>query len=102
MSSECEQPYHIVLLNTAVACIPPSTYRTPEGSWHPQCVSLRAAAFVRNGPRCAAEARCPVTEDVSVRLLRFPFYNDLTESDQSEVVAAVTSFVWGAKKAATT
>ena len=35
---------------------------------------------------------CPVTENVSERLLRSPFYNDLTESDQSRVVSAVTGF----------
>jgi dTDP-4-amino-4,6-dideoxygalactose transaminase len=40
----------------------------------------------------ARETRCPVTEDVSLRLLRLPFYNDLTEADQSRVVAAVTAF----------
>jgi dTDP-4-amino-4,6-dideoxygalactose transaminase len=33
---------------------------------------------------------CPVTESVSDRLLRLPFYNDLSESEQSEVVAAIT------------
>jgi len=32
---------------------------------------------------------CPVTEDVSDRLLRLPFYNDLTEADQADVVAAI-------------
>jgi len=32
---------------------------------------------------------CPVTEDVSGRLLRLPFYNDLTEADQACVVAAI-------------
>lgn len=35
---------------------------------------------------------CPVTEDVSDRLLRLPFYNDLTEDDQNRVIEAVTSF----------
>jgi dTDP-4-amino-4,6-dideoxygalactose transaminase len=35
---------------------------------------------------------CPVTEDVSDRLLRLPFYNDLSESDQARVVEAVTKF----------
>lgn len=35
---------------------------------------------------------CPVTEDVSDRLLRLPFYNDLTEADQAFVVAAVRAF----------
>lgn len=41
----------------------------------------------------ARETQCPVTEDVSARLLRLPFYNDLTEAEQSQVVAAITSFV---------
>ncbi len=35
---------------------------------------------------------CPVTEDVSDRLLRLPFFNDLTESDQAYVVEAIRSF----------
>jgi dTDP-4-amino-4,6-dideoxygalactose transaminase len=34
---------------------------------------------------------CPVTERVSDRLLRLPFYNDLTEADQERVVEAVTT-----------
>ncbi|HST10422.1 MAG TPA: DegT/DnrJ/EryC1/StrS family aminotransferase, partial [Terriglobales bacterium] len=45
------------------------------------------------GRKCAArEAQCPVTEDLSLRLLRLPFYNDLTEGDQSRVIDSVTSF----------
>lgn len=32
---------------------------------------------------------CPVTESVSDRLVRLPFYNDLTEADQERVVAAI-------------
>ncbi len=36
--------------------------------------------------------QCPVAESVSGRLLRLPFYNDLTESDQARVVAAIRSF----------
>lgn len=35
---------------------------------------------------------CPVTEDISSRLLRLPFYNDLMEGDQAEVVGAITEF----------
>jgi dTDP-4-amino-4,6-dideoxygalactose transaminase len=35
---------------------------------------------------------CPVTEDVSDRLLRLPFYNDLTEEAQAKVVAAIHHF----------
>jgi dTDP-4-amino-4,6-dideoxygalactose transaminase len=32
---------------------------------------------------------CPVTEDVSDRLLRLPFYNDLSREDQACIVAAI-------------
>ncbi|HYO10457.1 MAG TPA: dTDP-4-amino-4,6-dideoxygalactose transaminase [Tepidisphaeraceae bacterium] len=37
---------------------------------------------------------CPVTEDVSDRLLRLPFYNALTEAEQNEVIAAVREARW--------
>jgi dTDP-4-amino-4,6-dideoxygalactose transaminase len=40
---------------------------------------------------------CPVTDDISARLLRLPFYNDLTESDQSEVVGSIREFFDRAK-----
>ena len=39
------------------------------------------------------EGDCPVTEDVSDRLLRLPFYNDLNEADQAYVVEAIREFV---------
>lgn len=35
---------------------------------------------------------CPVTEDVSDRLLRLPFYNELTETEQAYVVEAISEF----------
>jgi dTDP-4-amino-4,6-dideoxygalactose transaminase len=38
------------------------------------------------------EGDCPVTEDVSERLVRLPFYNDLTEADLTSVVAAICEF----------
>jgi dTDP-4-amino-4,6-dideoxygalactose transaminase len=35
---------------------------------------------------------CPVTESVSDRLLRLPFYNELTPEDQQKVIEAVKEF----------
>ena len=35
---------------------------------------------------------CPVTEQLSDRLVRLPFYNDLKEADQAQVVSAVKEF----------
>ena len=38
------------------------------------------------------EGDCPVTEDISERLLRLPFYNDLTLANQARVVASIHDF----------
>lgn len=35
---------------------------------------------------------CPVTEDISDRLIRLPFFNELTESELSRIVEAIYSF----------
>jgi len=35
---------------------------------------------------------CPVTEQVSDRLLRLPFYNDLTEQEQAHVIEVMRAF----------
>lgn len=35
---------------------------------------------------------CPVTEDVSDRLLRLPLYNDLTQADLARIVEAIKEF----------
>ncbi len=35
---------------------------------------------------------CPVTEDVSDRLLRLPFYYELSEAEQADIVAALHGF----------
>ncbi|MBC7782564.1 MAG: dTDP-4-amino-4,6-dideoxygalactose transaminase [Burkholderiales bacterium] len=37
---------------------------------------------------------CPVTEDISDRLLRLPFFNDLSQDVQANVVEAITSFTF--------
>ena len=38
------------------------------------------------------DGQCPVTESVSDRLLRLPFYNDLSEAEQDEVIQEVRCF----------
>jgi dTDP-4-amino-4,6-dideoxygalactose transaminase len=38
------------------------------------------------------EGDCPITERVSDRLLRLPFYNDLTAADQARIIDALESF----------
>jgi dTDP-4-amino-4,6-dideoxygalactose transaminase len=41
------------------------------------------------------EGDCPVTESVSDRVVRLPFYNELSEADQARVAVAVSEFVCG-------
>ncbi len=38
------------------------------------------------------DGACPVTEWASDRLVRLPFFNDITESEQAEVIEAITRF----------
>jgi dTDP-4-amino-4,6-dideoxygalactose transaminase len=40
------------------------------------------------------EGSCPVTEDVSDRLVRLPFYNNLTGDEQLRIITAIQSFEW--------
>lgn len=44
------------------------------------------------------ERQCPVTEDVSDRLLRLPFFNDITEGEQDHVVSALKEFFEGKQR----
>lgn len=41
------------------------------------------------GSPSGSAGNCPVTEDVSDRLLRLPFFNSLTPDEQAEVIAAI-------------
>lgn len=41
------------------------------------------------------QGQCPVTEDVSDRLLRLPFFNGLTDGEQSTVIEAIREFSCG-------
>lgn len=91
--AECEQAYHMFYM-----VLPSFEFR------HSLISHLKAQGILsvfhyvplhlsEMGRKWAArETHCPVTEDVSVRLLRLPFYNDLTEAEQVRVAAAVTSF----------
>jgi dTDP-4-amino-4,6-dideoxygalactose transaminase len=91
--AECEQAYHMFYM-----VLPTLEFRQSLishlkaqgilGVFH--YVPLHSSEMGRKW--AARENHCPVAEDVSVRLLRLPFYNDLTEAEQVSVVDAVTSF----------
>ncbi len=89
---ECEQAYHMFYLllpslEHRELLISQLKARSILSVFHYTPLHLSEA-----GRRFAAgPSHCPVTEDVSGRLLRLPFYNDLTESDQDEVTGAIRS-----------
>lgn len=96
--AECDQAYHMFYL-----VLPSLEYRQALIAHLKAQGILSVFHYVplhlsEMGQKFAArEPYCSVTEDVSVRLLRLPFYNDLTEGEQSRVVAAIVSFSRQAK-----
>jgi dTDP-4-amino-4,6-dideoxygalactose transaminase len=90
---ECEQAYHMFYV-----ILPSLQHREALISHLRAHGILSVFHYVplhlsRMGQKAAAvKADCPITEDLSSRLLRLPFYNDLTEFEQDEVVSALTGF----------
>jgi dTDP-4-amino-4,6-dideoxygalactose transaminase len=91
--AECEQAYHMFYL-----VLPSLEFRQSLITHLKEQGILSVFHYVplhssEMGRKWAArEIRCPVTEDVSARLLRLPFYNDLTEAELTRIVATVTAF----------
>jgi dTDP-4-amino-4,6-dideoxygalactose transaminase len=90
---DCEQPYHMfyLILPTAEsrdALIAHLKTRGVMAVFHYVPLHLSAMGLQAGG----YPGQCPVTEDVSGRLLRLPFFNGLDESDQARVVEAVLEF----------
>jgi dTDP-4-amino-4,6-dideoxygalactose transaminase len=91
--SHCEQPYHMFYLLVPSlaerqALIAHLSAREINSVFHYLPLHLSGMGRRFGGK----EGDCPVTEDVSDRLLRLPFYNELTEVDQTRVVAALKDF----------
>lgn len=91
--AHCEQAYHMYYLllpslEQRQALIAHLRERGIMGVFHYQPLHLSEMGRRLGGK----EGDCPVTEAVSDRLLRLPFYNELTEADQARVVGAVAEF----------
>ncbi|NIV37297.1 MAG: dTDP-4-amino-4,6-dideoxygalactose transaminase [Anaerolineae bacterium] len=89
----CEQPYHMFYL------LMPSLAQRQALISHLKSMGILAVFHYlplhlsEAGRRFGgSDSHCPVTEDVSDRLLRLPFYNDLTEAEQEYIVSAVKVF----------
>jgi dTDP-4-amino-4,6-dideoxygalactose transaminase len=90
---ECEQTHHMMyLVMPSLAArqglIEHLGRRGILSVFHYQSLHLSPAGREFGGK----SGDCPVTEWVSDRLLRLPFYNDLSESDQERVIEAVLEF----------
>jgi dTDP-4-amino-4,6-dideoxygalactose transaminase len=88
---ECEQAYHMFyLILPSLECREALIAHLKEHGvlsvfhYVPLHLSVMGIKFGTRG--------CPVTEDLSSRLLRLPFYNDLTEDDQAQIVGLIKGF----------
>jgi dTDP-4-amino-4,6-dideoxygalactose transaminase len=91
--ADCEQAYHMfyMLLPSAEdreSLISHLKAQSILSVFHYTPLHLSEA-----GKKFAARfSNCPVTEEVSERLLRLPFYNDLSRNDQDHVTTALMKF----------
>ena len=89
--AHCEQPYHMYYLvmpslAKRQALISYLNDHNINSVFHYQPLHLSEM-----GRRFGGEiGDCPVTESVSDRLVRLPFYNDLTDEDQIRVIDRIT------------
>ena len=93
--SPCEQPFHMfyVLLPSLEARQALITYlNTLEINSVFHYLPLHLSSMGRRFGGKSGD--CPVTEEVSDRLVRLPFYNDLTEADQARVLSGLKEFRW--------
>jgi dTDP-4-amino-4,6-dideoxygalactose transaminase len=91
--SHCDQPYHMYYLimpslddrQNMIACL---KSKGISAVFHYLPLHLSDMGRRYGGK----PGDCPVTEDMSDRLLRLPFHNSLSEEDQERVVSAIREF----------
>lgn len=94
--THCEQAYHMYYLlmpslEARTALIEHLAKHEIKAVFHylPLNRSAYAVAMADGGWR---RMDCPVTEDISDRLVRLPFYTSMTEAEQAQVIQTVSSF----------
>ena len=97
--AQCEQAYHMFYLLTPdlaerTALIRHHKERGIHAVFHYAPLHLSEMGR-RFGGRAGD---CPVTEDISDRLLRLPFYNSLCQTDQDRVIDAILQFYEPSKR----
>ena len=90
--AHCEQPYHMYYLvmpslEKRSALISYLNDHNINSVFHYQPLHLSEMGRQFGGEI----GDCPVTESISDRLVRLPFYNDLTDEEQSRVIDRITN-----------
>jgi dTDP-4-amino-4,6-dideoxygalactose transaminase len=92
----CEQPWHMFYLMMPTLAARQALIAHLKGREILSVFHYLPLHLSEMGRRWGGkEGDCPVTEAVSDRVLRLPFYNELSESDQARVVKAVSEFQCG-------
>jgi dTDP-4-amino-4,6-dideoxygalactose transaminase len=91
--AHCQQSYHMFYLmlpseDSRTRLIQHLKARNILSVFHYLPLHLSEMGLKLGGEACA----CPVTEDVSGRLLRLPFYNGLSEGEHARVIRAIQEF----------
>lgn len=91
--AHCEQTYHMFFmlfpdLDRRQAAIAHLKERGIQAVFHYLPLHLSPMGGKFGGK----EGDCPVTEQVSDQLLRLPFYTNMTEEDQTQVISALKEF----------
>jgi dTDP-4-amino-4,6-dideoxygalactose transaminase len=90
---DCEQAYHMFYMLLPSSAIRASLITHLKAQSVLSVFHYTPLHLSEAGRKFAARAsNCPVTEDISDRLLRLPFYNDLTELEQDRVIGTVMNY----------
>ena len=92
------QPYHMFYLVLPSLEIRQALIRHLDSQGINSVFHYQPLHLSNMGRRFGGQAGdCPVSESLSERLLRLPFYNDLTVEDQTRVVDEIKGFSWPAR-----
>jgi len=89
----CEQSYHLFYLIMSTAEQKQALIQHLKSKGILSVFHYLPLHLSEMGQRYGArKGDCPVTEDISQRLVRLPFYYDLTEEDQAKIVSEIKKF----------
>lgn len=89
----CEQPYHMFYMLTPSLEMRQNLIEYLKGEGILSVFHYLPLHLSRMGQNFGGKSGdCPITEDISDRLIRLPFFYDLSEDDQALVVDRITKF----------